>query len=103
MALERLNQTLRHGHVRRLLGPGGPESVVETDSPGWLAAWLAAEGYLRLLETGPARIRKCAAPECPLRFYDVSKAGARRWCSMAACGNRAKYRSHAARQHGRRT
>ncbi|MBL7260844.1 CGNR zinc finger domain-containing protein [Paractinoplanes lichenicola] len=98
---ELLNETLRHGQIRRVLGTDGPESVIETDSPGWLAAWRAAEHYLRLLEENPARIRKCANPECPLRFYDVSKAGARRWCSMATCGNRAKYRSHYARQHNR--
>ncbi|XVU28270.1 CGNR zinc finger domain-containing protein [Actinoplanes sp. CA-054009] len=89
-----LNETLRHGHHRRRLGVNGPENVVETDTPGWQAAWRAAEGYLRLLEENPGRIRKCANPECRLRFYDVSKAGARRWCSMATCGNRAKYARH---------
>jgi predicted RNA-binding Zn ribbon-like protein len=98
---DRLNETLRHGRIGRRLGPDGPENVVETDTPGWLAAWLAAEHYLRLLEQDPARIRDCANPGCTLRFYDVSKAGARRWCSMAACGNRAKARSHYARQHRR--
>ncbi|XVV15448.1 CGNR zinc finger domain-containing protein [Actinoplanes sp. CA-131856] len=86
-----LNETLRHGHYRRRLTVNGPESVVETDTPAWHAAWQAAEGYLRLLKENPGRIRKCANPECRLRFYDVSKAGARRWCSMATCGNRAKY------------
>jgi predicted RNA-binding Zn ribbon-like protein len=100
-AREMLNETLRHGQIRRVLGKNGPESVVETDAPGWLAAWQAAESYLQLLDANPARIRKCANPECTLRFYDVSKAGARRWCSMAVCGNRAKSRSHYARQHGR--
>jgi predicted RNA-binding Zn ribbon-like protein len=36
------------------------------------------------------RIRGCANPECVLWFYDVSKNGRRRWCSMEGCGNRAK-------------
>ncbi|BEL04011.1 CGNR zinc finger domain-containing protein [Actinoplanes sichuanensis] len=98
-AREALNDTLRHGYVRRLLGPDGPQTTIETDSPDWIAAWRAAEHYLRLLEDRPERLRKCANPVCSLRFYDVSKAGARRWCSMAACGNRAKYRSHHARQN----
>jgi predicted RNA-binding Zn ribbon-like protein len=98
-ARDMLNETLGHGHVRRVLTEDGPQSPIETDSPDWIAAWRAAEHYLRLLEEKPDRIRKCANPECPLRFYDVSKAGARRWCSMATCGNRAKYRSHYARQH----
>ncbi|MFE6104928.1 CGNR zinc finger domain-containing protein [Streptomyces laurentii] len=89
-----LNETLRHGRIQRLLGPEGPESVIDTDSPAWLAAWSAAEAYLRLLEEHPDRIRKCANPECVLHFYDVSKNGGRRWCSMAGCGNRAKTQRH---------
>src|SRR5260370_23426291 len=35
-------------------------------------------------------VRKCEGLNCPLWFYDVSKGHARRWCSMAVCGNRAK-------------
>src|SRR5690242_1590651 len=30
-AREMLNETLRRGRIRRVLGPGGPESVLETD------------------------------------------------------------------------
>lgn len=48
------------------------------------------------------RIRVCAAPDCSARFHDGSPAGRRRWCSMRGCGNRAKVRSHRARQ-GTRT
>ncbi|MEU0648331.1 CGNR zinc finger domain-containing protein [Streptomyces umbrinus] len=91
---EMLNDILGHGRIRRLLGTAGPETVVETDTPGWLAAWRTADLYLHLLEVGPDRIRKCANPECPLRFYDTSKNGGRRWCSMTSCGNRAKTRRH---------
>ncbi|MEU8660164.1 CGNR zinc finger domain-containing protein [Actinoplanes philippinensis] len=100
-AREQLNATLRHGRFRRRLGEDGPETVIETDTPGWRPAWEAAEHYLRLLETNPSRLRRCANPECVLRFYDVSKAGARRWCSMATCGNRSKYRAHHARAQSR--
>jgi predicted RNA-binding Zn ribbon-like protein len=32
-----------------------------------------------------------------LHFFDVSKNGTRRWCSMSGCGNRAKARRHYAR------
>ncbi len=41
----------------------------------------------------PRRLRKCANPACRLMFYDVSKAGRRRWCSMRTCGGRAKVRA----------
>lgn len=99
-ARDMLNEALSHGHVRRVLGADGPASVIETDTPGWAAGWRAAEEYLRLLEQKPERIRKCANPVCPLRFYDISKAGARRWCSMTTCGNRSKTRNHYARKRG---
>src|SRR5882724_11669967 len=41
----------------------------------------------------PRRLRNCANPRCRLMFYDVSKAGRRRWCSMRTCGGRAKVRA----------
>jgi len=41
-----------------------------------------------------ARVRQCANPACRFLFLDDSKAGNRRWCSMAACGNRAKAHRH---------
>jgi predicted RNA-binding Zn ribbon-like protein len=41
-----------------------------------------------------ARVRQCANPHCRWLFVDDSKSGNRRWCSMAACGNRAKAHRH---------
>lgn len=37
-----------------------------------------------------ARIRQCQGPTCAILFLDTSRKGDRRWCSMSACGNRAK-------------
>jgi predicted RNA-binding Zn ribbon-like protein len=37
-----------------------------------------------------ARIHQCQAPSCTLFFLDTSRSGDRRWCSMSACGNKAK-------------
>jgi predicted RNA-binding Zn ribbon-like protein len=45
-------------------------------------------------------VRKCEGPTCTLWFLDVSKGHGRRWCSMAACGNRAKAAAHRARVRG---
>lgn len=42
-------------------------------------------------------VRRCEGQTCTLWFYDVSKSHARRWCSMAVCGNRAKAAAHRAR------
>lgn len=48
------------------------------------------------LLTGPQlkRVRECANGQCLWLFLDDSKNGTRRWCSMQACGNRAKARRH---------
>jgi predicted RNA-binding Zn ribbon-like protein len=43
-----------------------------------------------------SRVRKCG--NCILHFYDTSKKGTRRWCSMQLCGNRLKVAAYAARQ-----
>ncbi len=43
------------------------------------------------------RILRCSADGCGLVFYDDSRAGTRRWCSMPKCGNRSKVRAHRAR------
>jgi predicted RNA-binding Zn ribbon-like protein len=43
---------------------------------------------LELLRTSdPARLRRCQAPNaCGWLFYDNTKNGSRRWCSMSNCG-----------------
>ncbi len=43
-------------------------------------------------------IRSCEGSGCVLLFLDTTKARARRWCSMAVCGNRAKAAAHRARK-----
>ncbi|MFI5718426.1 CGNR zinc finger domain-containing protein [Nocardia sp. NPDC051750] len=93
-----LNDVLDRGRIRRHLTEDGPADTPEVD-PAWLPGWLAADNLLTLLGEAPARIRRCAHPDCVLFFYDTSKNGTRRWHSMTTCGNRAK----AARHHARRT
>lgn len=44
------------------------------------------------------RVKICPADDCRWAFYDTSRNGSRQWCSMAVCGNRAKARTHRARQ-----
>lgn len=43
------------------------------------------------------RVRICADDTCRWVFHDDSRAGRRRWCNMATCGNRAKAARHRAR------
>jgi predicted RNA-binding Zn ribbon-like protein len=54
-----------------------------------IAAWGLVE---RVLRAPPERLRMCAGTDCAWLFVDRSKAGRRRWCDMADCGNAAKSR-----------
>jgi predicted RNA-binding Zn ribbon-like protein len=94
---ERVDAVLAHGRIRATLTADGPGELPEFDDPSWGPAWLAARNYLQLLTTAPERIRSCAHESCILHFFDTSRNGTRRWCSMAACGNRAKASRHYAR------
>ena len=89
-----LNAVLARGRLVERLGGAGPERELEVDDEGWRVPWLAAQNLLELLRAGPDRVRRCANHQCILHFYDGSRGGRRQWCSMAACGNRAKARRH---------
>jgi predicted RNA-binding Zn ribbon-like protein len=46
-------------------------------------------------------VRECASDRCSWLFVDRSRTHRRRWCSMTACGNRAKVRRFYERQRKR--
>jgi predicted RNA-binding Zn ribbon-like protein len=54
-----------------------------------------------LAETNSSRIRKCES--CVVHFFDTSKKGSRRWCSMNICGNKLKVAAYQQRKRGRIT
>jgi len=47
-------------------------------------------------------VKACEGPACTLLFADHTRGHARRWCSMAICGNRAKQAAHRQRLKGHR-
>ncbi len=55
--------------------------------------------YLVLTED-PHRVKQCSGADggCGWLFYDESKNGSRRWCSMEGCGSHAKMRRYRARK-----
>ncbi|HYL09416.1 MAG TPA: CGNR zinc finger domain-containing protein [Candidatus Acidoferrales bacterium] len=63
----------------------------------WLLAAIARSAAEIISEGPEAPVRICANPQCGLFFYDASRTGKRRWCSMAVCGNRHKVAQHARR------
>ncbi|WMX47070.1 CGNR zinc finger domain-containing protein [Streptomyces roseicoloratus] len=92
-----VDAVLGHGRIRATLTADGPGETAEFTDPAYGPGWTAARDYLDLLRTNPDRIRACAHEACILHFFDTSRNGTRRWCSMALCGNRAKASRHYAR------
>nr|HEV8010887.1 ABATE domain-containing protein [Bradyrhizobium sp.] len=41
-----------------------------------------------------SNVKACEGPACTLMFADHTRSHARRWCSMAICGNRVKQAAH---------
>lgn len=41
-----------------------------------------------------SRLKLCASEDCRWAFYDTSRNGGGRWCSMEVCGNRHKTRTY---------
>ena len=64
---------------------------------------VARDAAVFLTSTDVSRLRSCANPHCRWVFYDGTRSGTRRWCTMAVCGNRAKLRRYRQRiRHARR-
>lgn len=99
--------------VLRRYPPKG-EIVALGELYGWRSA-TRAEPLSRIVErlaqivaellTAPelARVRLCGGTDCGWLFLDTSPNHGRRWCSMEACGNRAKARRHYARSRSQPT
>jgi predicted RNA-binding Zn ribbon-like protein len=96
--LAALNAALAEAPPRKLVRPGGWEVEALEPSVALLLApvlWSAAD---LMVGRQLPRVRQCSNPACGWLFLDDSKSGNRRWCSMSACGNRAKAHRHYQRQ-----
>ena len=89
----------RHPMLTRLTEDGkklATDLWFQPAEPEDLLAPLAHAAAILFAEADRTRVRQC--DQCVLHFYDVSKKGTRRWCSMRLCGNRAKVAAYVARQ-----
>jgi predicted RNA-binding Zn ribbon-like protein len=73
----------------------------EADGLDLVASMVAWRFAAHVLGHAPGRLKICDGPNCAWLFLDTSKAGRRRWCDMADCGNAAKSRRHYARGRAR--
>ena len=67
-----------------------------------IASMIAYRMVEHVLTLPTDRLRICHGSNCSWVFIDSSKAGRRRWCDMAVCGNAAKSRRFHARLRQRR-
>jgi predicted RNA-binding Zn ribbon-like protein len=82
--------------LRRRDGRIVMEMLFDPQKPAdlWAPFIHGAADLLTERETG--RLRRCES--CVLHFYDTSKKGSRRWCSMNICGNKLKVAAYQRRK-----
>lgn len=72
------------------------EPLFEPKRPADLWAPILDGAANLLSEPQTARLRQCE--KCVLHFFDTSKKGSRRWCSMNICGNKLKVAAYQRRK-----
>ena len=88
-----------HPMLTRLKASGSTSTTelwFDPHRPEDLFAPVAHSAAMFFADVDRDRVRKCG--QCVLHFYDTSKKGTRRWCSMQLCGNRLKVAAYAARR-----
>lgn len=95
----RMEQALDRLPLVAELSPGGAGLRPYRLAPVRAALGVLVAGYVRSVASGDwSRLRRCPADDCAWAFWDSSAKGARRWCTMRVCGNRAKVRAFAQRK-----
>jgi predicted RNA-binding Zn ribbon-like protein len=99
-----VDTTALDGLVLRPDLSGNPS--LRAGTTGDLTAGLCAVAIAALLRASARpswpRFKACRGSDCHLVFIDSSRNTSRRWCDMAACGNRAKSESFRARHRAAR-
>jgi predicted RNA-binding Zn ribbon-like protein len=100
--LEPLNRLLERdetfARITAVAGSGAAPFALQS-----MRRWRSPEALLLPIGEAMARlvctedftqVKACEGPACTLLFADHTRGHARRWCSMAICGNRAKQAAH---------
>lgn len=86
----------RHTSLNRRDGKIAREVLFEPHKPSDLWTLIVDAAANLLSETETSRLRKCEL--CVVHFFDTSKKGSRRWCSMNICGNKLKVAAYQQRK-----
>ena len=89
-AVRAVNAAAQAGPPTVTLATDGHTAIPAPRAPFAAILSLLARDTIDLF-TGPYahRIRACLGEDCSLFFVDRSRPGSRRWCAMAACGEKA--------------
>jgi predicted RNA-binding Zn ribbon-like protein len=103
VSLDALNRELDRGAQAWRLARAGRRVRWQwpPDDPALSLARVSSAAAVLLTDELAPRLGRCAGIDhgCAWLFLDTSRGGTRRWCSMDACGNRAKARAHYRRTH----
>jgi predicted RNA-binding Zn ribbon-like protein len=100
--LERLNRLLERDDSFSQIGPATSKHGKAFELRA-MRKWRSPEALLLPIAEALARfvcsgdftyVKACEGSSCTLFFKDQTRSRARRWCSMAICGNRAKQAAH---------
>ena len=76
------------------LGPEGPDFVpVDAAGADPALSVLLASAAEAMIDGGWERLKACPGRDCGWVFFDQSRNGSARWCSMKVCGDREKSRA----------
>lgn len=98
--LGRLDQLLAGFPLRISMRTGTPGLEPAGSGTGAGLAGIVAAVAQSHADRTWTRLKVCADPSCEWAFLDTSRNQSRSWCSMQACGNRAKTKAYRARQTG---
>lgn len=96
--LRAVNDVLARGSAFQALRKEKLEDHERLEHPGQLLVPIAKAVAQLMVDEDLSRVRACEGVGCSLWFLDQTKAGRRRFCSAAVCGNRAKVAAFRSRQ-----
>jgi predicted RNA-binding Zn ribbon-like protein len=89
-----LDATVAEIPVRLTYAPSSPDSLLDATGPLERLRLALATAALDATRLDRSRVQRCEGARCVLFFFDSTRNRSRRWCDMAACGNRAKASAH---------
>jgi predicted RNA-binding Zn ribbon-like protein len=97
-----LNEPLTGASIELRFTALGPELIsVGTSAVDRVLGSLTAIVARAMIDGSWGRLKVCPGPHCGWVFYDHSRNGSGRWCSMNVCGGREKARAHYRRRRER--